>query len=300
MTSRERSPQGARRGVVWIGLLVGVAVGVGLGLFYTWQVDPVIERNTAPWQLNAAAREQYVVAVALSYAQNRDLTLAFDRLRAAAPDRNVWQMVADIACERHKSIQITRNSDVVVMRALEQLYSPQGAQGCADGRYPAPAPITFVTPTQTLTPTGPLAPQVTKTPAGAPVMPTVSPELVTASPPADNRFILARIESFCDPDWEGMLEIRVFDARGQGMRGIPVQVSSGGGQREQFFTGLKPGREPGYADFQMTRGRSYQVSIPGLAADPRSLEAVACEAETGSETVMVTASYRLNFQQQAD
>ncbi|MCC6799377.1 MAG: hypothetical protein IT325_04630 [Anaerolineae bacterium] len=289
-----------RPGVAWIGLLLGLAAGVGLGLFYTWQVDPVIELNTAPWQLNATAREDYVIAIALSYAQNRDLTLAFDRLRAVAPDRNVWQVVADIACARHKSVQIASNSDVVVMRALEQLYSPQGARGCADGQYPTPAPAVFMTPTLTITPATPLQPPATKTPASDPAIPTATPEMIPTSPPTDDRFILARVESYCDPAQEGLLEVRIFDARGQGLRGVPVQVSWGGGQRDQFFTGLKPGREPGYADFQMERGRSYQVSIPGLVSDPRSLEATTCQAGAGGQMATVTASYRVNFQQQAN
>lgn len=293
-----RSGGGARG--TWIAALVGIAIGIGLGLFYTWELDPVIERNTAPWQLSDAAREDYVIAVAMSYAYNGDLTQAFDRLRAVAPDRNVWQMVADIACERHKSIQIASNSDILVMRALEQLYRPQGAQGCADGQYPTPAPVAFSTPTPLPTLAASLPPQPTKTPVPEVATVTVTPEPLPTSPPSSERFIIARVESFCDPDLDGVLEVRVFDARGQGLRGVPVQLTWSGGQRDQAFTGLKPGREPGYADFQMERGRAYQVSVPGLVSDPRSLQAEPCQAQSDSSTVTVTTSYRINFQQQAN
>lgn len=277
----------------WIALVVGIAIGIGLGLIYTWELDPVIERNTAPWQLNPAAREDYVIAVAMSYAQNNDLARAFDRLRAVAPDRAVWQMVADIACERHKSIQIASNSDILVMRALERLYRSQGATGCADGLYPTPAPVVFLSPTPAQS--GPvLTPPPSKTPVPDAATPSVTPEPLPTNPPTTDRFIIARVESFCDATRSGIVEVRVFDARGEGVRGVPVLVTSGGSVRDQFFTGLKPGREPGYADFQMEPGRAYQVSVPGLVSDPRSLQAEPCQS--GGESV--TTSYRINFQQQ--
>jgi len=288
----------SRRGM-WIALVVGIAIGLGLGLFYTWELDPVIELNTAPWQLNAAAREDYVIAVAMSYAYNNDLARAFDRLRAVAPDRDVWQMVADIACERHKSIQIASNSDILVMRALERLYRSQGASGCADGLYPTPVPVVFLSPTPVQT-APVLPPPPTKTPVPDLPAPTASPAPLPTDPPTTDRYIIARVESYCDASRDGLLEVRVFDARGQGVRGVPVLVTSGTGVRDQFFTGLKPGREPGYADFQMEQGRAYQVSIPGLVSDPRSLTAEPCQAQSGGETVTVTTSYRINFQQQAN
>lgn len=280
--------------------MIGIAIGIGLGLFYTWELDPVIERNTAPWQLSAAAREDYVIAIAMSYAQNGDLTQAFDRLRAVAPDQNVWQMVADIACDRHKSIEIASNSDILVMRALEQLYQSQGAQGCADGQYPTPAPVVFNTPTPMPTLAVSPPPVATKTLVSEDIPPTATPEPLPTNPPTSERFIISRVESFCDPDLDGVLEVRVFDAQGQGLRGVPVQLTWSGGQRDQAFTGLKPGRDPGYADFQMERDRAYQVSVPGLVSDPRSFEAVACQAQASGETLTVTTSYRVNFQQQSN
>ena len=225
-----RSGGGARG--TWIAALVGIAIGIGLGLFYTWELDPVIERNTAPWQLSDAAREDYVIAVAMSYAYNGDLTQAFDRLRAVAPDRNVWQMVADIACERHKSIQIASNSDILVMRALEQLYRPQGAQGCADVQFPTPAPVAFSTPTPLPTLAASLPPQPTKTPVPEVATVTVTPEPLPTSPPSSERFIIARVESFCDPDLDGVLEVRQR-VKHDDQRRVPVlleQVAGPAGQ----------------------------------------------------------------------
>ncbi|HVO70287.1 MAG TPA: hypothetical protein VMT24_09585 [Aggregatilineaceae bacterium] len=285
-------------GLSWFALILGVGLGITAGLIYTWQIDPVVERNTAPWQLSSAGQEDYVVAVALSYAYNHDLPQAFNRLRALRPNQNVWDLVATVACDRVKTGKTVTNSDIRVIRALEQLYRPQGASGCADGLYPTPVPLAFATPIPTSTPTSTLPPPLTKTPT--PPLPTSTPfqaAVPTTTPPSGS-FVLARLESFCDPTVPGVIEVRVYDRQGQGVPGVPVQVTWSGDQRDTFFTGLKPEREMGYADFEMTPGRSYSVSIPGLTSRTPVVNAEPCQATVDGETVSTTTSYWINFQQQ--
>ncbi len=290
-----------KSGISWFALVLGIALGISAGLIYTWEIDPVIERNTAPWQLSAEGREQYVVAVALSYTYNHDLNLAFDRLRGLRPDQPVWDMVAQIACDRVKTGKTVTNSDVRVIRALEQLYRSQGASSCADGLYPPPAAVTFATPVPTVTPTPTLTPPFTKTPT--PPRPTETPIQAfnpTATPPQGSRFVLGRLQSFCDPDQDGVIEVRVYDWRGQGMPGVQVTVTWGGSEKDSFFTGLKPERDAGYADYDMEPGRSYSISIPGLVSNTPSVDATPCEATVNNQTVTATTSYWINFQQQAN
>lgn len=299
MTTDIPTPKRAGSGLSWVGLLLGLAFGIGLGLLYTWEIDPVIEQNTAPWQLGAEGQESYVVAVALSYAYNRDLNLAFDRLRALRPDRDVWSMVADIACNRIKTGKTMTNSDIRVIRALEQLYRPQGASGCADGQYPTPAPVSFATLTPSVTPTSTLTPPATKTPT--PIRPTSIPA-ATAEPvntplPAGS-YTVTRVEAFCNADLDGIIEVRVYDRAGDGVAGIPVTVTWGGNQRQTFYTGLKPGRGPEYADFEMAAGQSYMVTIPQLGAAPEAVEAVPCDTTADGEDILT--SYWINFQQQSN
>ncbi len=299
MDPDDRQP--AERGLSWWALLLGVAFGIAVALVYTWEIDPVIERNTAPWQLSAADREDYVIAVALSYTANQDLALAFDRLRALRPDQDVWSLVADVACNRIKTGQVVTNSDIRVIRALEGLYRPQGASGCADGQYPTPAPVTLNAPVPSATPSPTLPPPLTKTPT--PPVPTDIPQtgeiIPTRTPPAGG-YVLSRLESFCNPAAEGMIEIRVYDRLGQGVPGVQVSVTWSGNERDSFFTGLKPEREAGYADFRMTEGRTYTVMVPGLTGDPRSVEAVPCEVTVDGERVTALTSYRINFTQRSN
>jgi hypothetical protein len=285
-------------GLSWFALFLGIGLGITIGLIYTWQIDPVIEKNTSPWQLSAQAREDYVVAVSLSYAYNRDLPLAFNRLRALRPDQNVWGMVAEIACDRVKQGKTVTNGDVRVIRALVQLYQPQGATGCADDRYPTPAPMIVTTPLPEASSTPSLTPPFTKTPT--PPIPTPTPYQapIATSTPASGGYILARLQSFCDSASNGVIEVRVYDRLGNGVPGFPVEVTWSGNQSETFYTGLKPERELGYADFEMTAGRSYAVSVPGLQGNPPVVDASPCEAETDNGTVSATTSYWVNFQQQ--
>jgi hypothetical protein len=285
-------------GLSWFALILGIGLGITAGLIYTWQIDPVVERNTAPWQLSSAGREDYVVAVALSYAYNHDLPQAFNRLRALRPNQNVWDMVAQIACDRVKTGKTATNSDIRAIRALEQLYQPQGASGCADGLYPTPVSVAFATPIPTLTLTPTLPPPPTKTPT--PPLPTATPFEAPAptSAPPTGTFVLARLQSFCDPTVPGVIEVRVYDRQGQGVPGVPVQVVWSGDQKDTFFTGLKPEREIGYADFEMTAGRSYSVSIPGLTSRTPVVDATPCQTTVDGKAVSSTTSYWINFQQQ--
>jgi hypothetical protein len=61
----------------------------------------------------------------------------------------------------------------------------------------------------------------------------------------------------------GLLRIYVRDRLSAGVSGIKVTVSWPGGE-DSFFTGLKPEIDPGYADFQMGPGRSYQITLTGI------------------------------------
>lgn len=299
-TGRHTSSGGG--GISWFALLMGIGIGIAAGLFYTWEIDPVVERNTAPWQLSEAAREDYVVAVALSYAHNRDLALAFDRLRALRPeDGSVWDLAAAVACQRVKTGKTTTNSDIRVIRALESLYKPQGASGCADGLYPTPEPFIFTTPIPTLTPTATLTPPPTKTatppPPGATSEQATRP---TPTPSSGQGFVVGRLQSYCDPAAPGLIEVRVYDQRGVGIAGVPVTVTWGGSQSDRFFTGLKPERGAEYADFEMVPGRTYTVTVPGLVSSAPTVEAQPCTATVDGEAVTTTTSYYVNFQQRVN
>jgi hypothetical protein len=296
---RQRAERHIRRsggGISWFALILGIGIGIAAGLIYTWEIDPVIDPSVAPHQLGEQAREDYVVAVALSYAHNRDVNLAFDRLRALHPNQRVWDMMAEIACNRVKQGKTVTNADVRVLRAMEALYGPQDARDCAYGIFPTPAPLMpLPSPTPAISPTPSLTPPFTKTPT--PPIPTNTPIQITQPTitPRAGGYELSRLQSFCNPDASGVIEVRVYDTRGQGVPGVRVQAIWRGNQSDTFFTGLKPEREPGYADFDMTPGLSYTILIPNLVSDPPVVDAVPCDTTDNGE--VITTSYWVNFEQ---
>lgn len=290
-----------RRGgsISWMAVIIGVVIGIGIGLLYTWEIDPVVERNTAPWQLGDRARQDYVLAIVLSYAYDPDIELAFDRLRMLRPSEGVWSMVADVACERHKNVLVRTQSDIKLIRVVEQLYRNQGAAGCADGVYALPTPLPTRAAIATFTPTATEPPPApTKTPTLAP---TTNPDALStpvASPrPATTYVAYPRPAAFCDPGQSGVIQVQVRNRNGEGVAGVPVEVKWAGNERETFFTGLKPGQSPGYADFEMATvaGRSYSVSIPGLEGNAPSVDVEACDEADGRT---IYYGYNVTFQEE--
>jgi len=61
-------------------LLVGLAIGAGMGLMIGWWLWPVQYTNTAPTELRADYRDEYIYIVAQAYQVENDLTLARERL----------------------------------------------------------------------------------------------------------------------------------------------------------------------------------------------------------------------------
>ena len=57
-----------------------LALGIGLGLFYGWVIDPIDFVDLTPETLRADFRADYVLMVAEAYQTERDLDLAARRL----------------------------------------------------------------------------------------------------------------------------------------------------------------------------------------------------------------------------
>ena len=67
-------------------LLAVLLVGVVLGLVYGWLIQPVHYVDTAPGNLRADYRTDYVLMVAQAYASGQDLQTAQVRLASLGPE----------------------------------------------------------------------------------------------------------------------------------------------------------------------------------------------------------------------
>src|SRR5450432_2448154 len=231
-----------RRNLTIIVGLVCLALGISAGLYYAWKVSPLVQTNTAPWQLSADGQRQYIIAVSLSFARDHDLKRAVDR--------------------------------------MVELAKSQGVTGCASTLLPlytsTPAPTSTVA---TVTPS--LIPPSTKTPTST-LGPTFTPATLVAgnlTPTPGGDFKVALVEPFCSAKTPGIIEITVQDSSGTGIPGVQVEVATDS-DKDDFFTGLKPERGPGFADYTMPvdsdSSSAFTVSIPGSTDHTRPLTPAAC------------------------
>ena len=64
----------------WLWILLALATGIGLGLFYGWNVNPVDFVDLTPDTLRADFRADYILMVAEAYQSEHDPDLAARRL----------------------------------------------------------------------------------------------------------------------------------------------------------------------------------------------------------------------------
>lgn len=295
--SSERPPRGSRyyrrrRSISWTGLLLGFFIGIGGGLYWAWQVAPLEETDTAPWQLNAGNRADYLVGIMLAYSNDGDLGRAVTRLLELKPQGDPIQYVALVACDLARSGYVDSASGERAIRAMMSFYGNQGRSGCADTLLP---PVTAPTVMPTAgpgTPTLPPPPTKTHTPTFEPQAATPTPQILV--PPTvvpQSSFEIVRLEEFCDADFGGLIEVYVQMRDGSGIAGQRVRVAWRDGQ-SNFVTGLLAGQGSDYADFSMTTGIGYTVEMPGLSDPSRQLVSDSCVDLTGQRT---QRSFRIVF-----
>lgn len=301
--SRYDHPSG---GLSWSVLLFGVALGLAVSLYYAWIIQPIREVAVAPWQLETIRdtnhllpdQDAYLIGIMLAHNYEDDLAQTIQRIaNLRLPSEDSLQYVADLACRLVRGGYVDSNSRHNTVRILMQFYQLQGRAGCADqlilaeGR-PMPTATVFILPTSTL------IPPATKT---ASPFETVIPafEQNTSPPPTNTpsvtrSFSIVSFESFCSVQSPGIIEVRVRNrTTGDELPGLPLRVTSDG-VSSTFFTGLKPERGLGYADYRMERGRSYVIEMPEFSTpSTREIRAQDCVDETTNTTVL--RSYRIIF-----
>ena len=108
----------------WIAVLlavVGLAGGIGLGLWYGWEIDPVSYTDTEIAHLHPLYRDEYILMVSKAYALDGDLDTARARIALLAP-ADPANAVADLA-ER----TIAQNAPPPQIRVLAEMADAMGA-----------------------------------------------------------------------------------------------------------------------------------------------------------------------------
>lgn len=102
--------------------LIALLVGILVGLIIGWGIWPVKWTNAYPQDLRAAERNEYLAMVAESYASNRDLELAKERL-ATWPATELAEAVADVQ-EVALNTDARRAADVQLLSSALNLSVP--------------------------------------------------------------------------------------------------------------------------------------------------------------------------------
>ena len=104
-----------------LNIAVGLLIGLALGLFYTWVVNPVQYVDTAPDSLRADHKNDYALMIAQAYAADNDLDLARVRLAALKLD-DPGAYLANLT-----AAEIQRGAPLDDLRALSALTVALGA-----------------------------------------------------------------------------------------------------------------------------------------------------------------------------
>ncbi len=272
-------------------LIVGLAIGLALGLVYTWGVAPVEMTNTYPALLRTDYRWDWVRLTAISYVADGDLERA--RARLDGLDHEDVTGALEVLIEEYAAIgrsadamrnltTLAQALDVYTPAMLVYLYTPAPPTPVPTRTpsptptataTPSPTPTSTPTPTRTPTPTfeptytptstlhasSPL-PTPTPTPTNTP-RPTSTPaptRTPTPTPPLLDRLHLTEKELVCQPGQTPRIEVVVKDEHGEGLAGVEVWLTWPGGA-DRAVTGLKPQQGAGYADFNAERSKIYAL-----------------------------------------
>ncbi len=256
----------------WLSVMLGFALGLAVGLLITWQLWPVEYYNTDPVDLRAEHKEDYVVMIAASYAQDDDLELAVSRMAQLGLEDSkqmvlqVFQAYAEAsrAEESHSLARLAYDLGVKDVALLPYVLTPTATAEPIVSPTMTPTSEASAAPTPTEA-----VPEATPTPTELPVedtpTPTESPPALTATPvvpPGDVDFQLVEQQDLgCGSDWgDNYILVYAQDEHGRGLAGIQLVVSGPEGE-DSFFTGLKPEVDPGFADFLVTSPGTYSVQV---------------------------------------
>jgi hypothetical protein len=281
-------------------MLTGFILGTLMGVLYAWLVSPIAYTDTPPAALRADFKDQYRTLIALAYASNGDLGRAKARL-ALLDETDTGSYLAEqvqLAADGRRPVSEIQAMILLAEALGVDIQPPELTPTAAPSDTPSPSPTATATtpnspaPSETpdeavseptagtqVTSAGTPPPEESPTPSQtSPALPTPQPTATTGAP-----FVLRERQFLCEPALtRPLIQVEVFDSAGQPVPGMGIFISWDGGQ-DRFFTGLKPERGLGYADFEMIPGISYTLRLSDggqLVSDLRTSE---CTATGGGQ-----------------
>lgn len=263
--------------IITLLFVVALAAGLAGGLLYTWVLNPVEYYDTTPDSLHIQDKFVYVALIGDLYAYEEDLAQAEARLARLGLEAD-GPVLADII-EQHLESG-GRPEEIRNLARLAQALGASGGVLLVFGSDPTPLP----SPTPS-----PIVPPVP--PAQTDVLPSPQPPLA----PAPGFQLVEQTAVCAAPGQSGIIAIWVQDAQENELPGIEIVVSWPSGQ-DRFFTGLRPGRGAGYADFEMDPNVEYAVALAAFSGD--AAQALTSVLSPGTcPTGTIALNWQLTFRQ---
>lgn len=288
-------------------LLTGLIIGLILGLVYAWVIQPVEYVDTSPASLRADFKDQYRALIAAAYVSNGDLVRALARLQLLK-DEDTFRALSEQAQRTLAQDSSSREAQALGLLAIaigQGTGSAQSNPTSAASTEPQSSPPTPTTPSET--PTSSPTATVTETPTPIPSTATFTPApetlaTVTATTPAGlprptdtaaptftpsvtpgGPFVLSSRQAICEQKLaQPLIMIEAVNSAGQPVAGVLVIVTIQGGGEMRFFTGLKPEKGPGYADFIPSPGVIYTLRLGEAGELVTNLTALECKDASGT------------------
>ena len=216
------------QGTIIAAALSSLIAGVALGLLFTWVIWPVEFKNADAADLRPPLRDDYVRMISLAYEADGDVASARQRL-GALHLANPAQTFNDLIEREIRNANDPATQDALIHLAQALNFKPPYTALRPPPKPRSDTPITIAV----------VATPVTNVP---------SFKLVED----------AQLSCVDEPE-NAYLRFFVRDAAGHDLPNVAIEIR-GKDVTETIYTGLKPERGAGYADYEATPG-TYAVTI---------------------------------------
>lgn len=266
-------------------LITGIVIGILIGCLIAFVLLPVQFIDTSPATLSQEQAMIYRSLIGRAYLYEADSGRAFSRL-ALLNEPDLQSVIAAQSQE-----MAAGSGDEQSARGLSLL------AGVFANPNQVITPLVQVSedPTQTLenndlsSPTATMPMDATITPVEQPTntpfatftpRPSATPKPTQGAPYT----LVGDPKEDCDVgSVSSQLMVYVYDADGNGVPGVKIEISVPNGGSMNFFTGLYPEINNGYADFTMTPDTVYSVRV-GIGGDIiNGLSLPQCSASDGTD-----------------
>ncbi|MHC1740210.1 MAG: hypothetical protein AB9897_03755 [Anaerolineaceae bacterium] len=273
-------------------LITGIVIGVLAGFLIAYVLLPVNYADTLPSTLSEQQKDIYRSLVGRAYLYEADSGRAFSRL-ALLGDVDLNSVLV-----AQSQQLLAAGGDVDSARGLSLLAAAinQPGQVITPLVQSSELAITESTPIDgTSVPTLVIATETPLQPSATPFATFTPRPSATPKPTQGAPYKLVNQSGNCSENDKGsLLIVKVFDTAGNGIAGVKIEISTNNGGATDFFTGLYPEINNGYADYTMDPGVVYSIRVGVGGPAITGLELPTCTSSDGNP---YTVNLELTFKQ---